>query len=58
MLWLNVRDGTLTEIAESQSRFEHSLQESANRELWLAEQQLDAFSERGLKPNDLQYNRL
>jgi hypothetical protein len=54
ILWLNVGDGTLTEVAESESRFEHSLQESANRELWLAEQQLEAFAERGLKPNDLQ----
>ena len=54
ILWLNVGGGTLTEIAESELGFEHSLAESAKRELWLAEQQLAAFAERGLKPNDLQ----
>jgi hypothetical protein len=54
ILWLNVGDGTLTEIAESESGFEHSLAESAKRDLWLAEQQLAAFAEQGLKPNDLQ----
>jgi len=54
ILWLNVGDGTLTEIADSVSGFEHSLTESAKRELWFAEQQLAAFAEHGLKPNDLQ----
>ncbi len=54
ILWLNVGGGTLTEIAESELAFEHSLAESAKRELWFAEQQLAAFAERGMKPNDLQ----
>ena len=54
ILWLNVGGGTLTEIAESDLGFEHSLAESAKRELWFAEQQLPAFAKRGLKPNDLQ----
>ena len=54
MLWLNVGGGTLTDIAESELGFEHSLAESAKRELWFAEQQLAAFAECGLKPNDLQ----
>ena len=54
ILWLNVGGGTLTEIAESELGFEHSLAESAKRELWFAEQQLAAFGECGLKPNDLQ----
>jgi hypothetical protein len=54
ILWLNVGGGTLTEIAESELGFEHSLAESAKRELWFAEQQLAAFAERGLKPNALQ----
>jgi hypothetical protein len=54
VLRLNVGDGTLTEIAESESGFEHSLAESAKRELWFAEQQLAAFAEHGLRPNDLQ----
>jgi hypothetical protein len=54
ILWLNFGGGTLTEIAESELGFEHSLAESAKRELWFAEQQLAAFAERGLKPNDLQ----
>ncbi len=54
ILWLNVGAGTLTEIAESESGFEHSLAESAKRGLWFAEQQLAAFAEHGLKPNDLQ----
>ena len=51
---LNVGDGTLTEVAESESGFEHCLAESAKRKLWFAEQKLAAFAERGLKPNDLQ----
>jgi hypothetical protein len=54
ILWLNVRGATLTEIAESELGFKHSLAESAKRELWFAEQQLAAFAERGMKPNDLQ----
>jgi len=54
ILWLNVGDGTLTEIAESELDFENALAESAKRELWFAEQQLAAFAENGLKPNDLQ----
>ncbi|MGA8300222.1 MAG: hypothetical protein WCB53_11905 [Terriglobales bacterium] len=54
ILWLNVADGTLTEIAESESVFEHSLAEPAKRELWFAEPQLAALAEHGLKPNDLQ----
>jgi hypothetical protein len=49
-----VGGGTLTEIAESELGFEHSLAESAKRELWVAEQQLAAFAERGMKQNDLQ----
>ena len=54
ILWLNVGDGTLTEIAESESGFEHSLAKSEKLELWFAERQLAAFAEHGLKPNDLQ----
>jgi hypothetical protein len=54
ILWLNVGDGTLTEIAESELGFEHSLAESAKRELWFGEQQFAIFAERGLEPNDLQ----
>jgi hypothetical protein len=54
ILWLNVGDGTLTEVAESESGFEHAQTELAKREHWFAEQQLAAFAERGLKPNDLQ----
>jgi len=54
ILWLNVGDGTLTEVAESESGFEHSLAESAKRELWFAEQKLATFAENGLKANDLQ----
>jgi hypothetical protein len=54
ILWLNVGDGILIEIAESESVFEHFLAESAKRELWFAELQLTAFAEQGLKPNDLQ----
>lgn len=54
IFWLNVGDGTLTEIAESESGFEKSLAESDKRELWFAEKQLAAFAEHGLNPNDLQ----
>ncbi len=54
VLRLNVGNGTLAEVAESESSFKDSLKHSAKRELWFAEQQLEAFSERGLKPNDLQ----
>ena len=53
-LCLNVGDGTLAEVAESESSFKDSLEHSAKRELWFAEQQLEAFADRGLKPNDLQ----
>lgn len=54
ILWLDVRSGTLAEVAESESSFEDSLRRSEKRKLWLAEQQLEALAERGLKPNDLQ----
>ena len=47
--------GTLTEIAESELRaLNIALAESAKRELWFAEQQLAAFAEHGMKPNNLQ----
>jgi hypothetical protein len=51
---LDVGDGTLTEVANSESSFRDSLIHSGKRELWFAEQQLEAFAARGLKPNDLQ----
>jgi hypothetical protein len=54
VLCLNVANGSLAEVAESESSFQVSLQHLAKRELLLAEQQLEAFAERGLKPNDLQ----
>jgi hypothetical protein len=54
ILWLSVGGGSLTEIAESELGFEHSLADSAKRELWFAEERLAALAERGLKPNDLQ----
>jgi hypothetical protein len=54
VLCLNVANGTLDEAAESESSFQASLQHPAKREVWLAERQLEAFAERGLKPNDLQ----
>lgn len=54
VIWLNVGDGTMGQVAESESSFEDSLKQSAIRELWFAEQQLEAFADRGLKPNDLQ----
>jgi hypothetical protein len=54
MLWLNVGGGTLTEIADSELAFEHSLEEPAKWDVWFAERQLAVFAERGLKPNDLQ----
>jgi hypothetical protein len=54
ILWLNVGGGTLTQIAESELGFEHSLAESAKRELWFGEQQLAIFAKRGLVQNDLQ----
>jgi hypothetical protein len=54
VLCLNVANGTLAEVAESESTFQVSLQHPAKRELWLAERRLEAFAEHGLKPNDLQ----
>jgi hypothetical protein len=54
VLCLNVGDGTLAEVAESESSFEESLKNSAKREDWFGEQQLEEFADRGLKPNDLQ----
>jgi uncharacterized damage-inducible protein DinB len=57
VLWLNVGSGTLAEVADSESSFEDLLRQSAKRELWLAEQQLETFADRGLKPNDLHWDR-
>lgn len=54
ILCLNVANGTLVDVAESESRFEESLQNPSKRELWFADRQLEAFGERGLKPNRLQ----
>lgn len=54
VLLLDVGDGTLGQVAESESSFEDLLKQSAKRQLWLAEQQLEVFADRGLKPNDLQ----
>jgi hypothetical protein len=54
IFWLNVACGTLTEVAESESSFKNSLEQSAKRELWFAEQQMERLAENGLKPNDLQ----
>jgi hypothetical protein len=54
VLRLNVGDGTLGQVAESESSFEDSLKYLAKRELWFAEQQLETFAERGLRLNDLQ----
>jgi len=54
VLCLKVGDGTLAEVAESESSFKDSLKLSAKRELWCAEQQLEAFADSGLKPNGLQ----
>jgi hypothetical protein len=54
VLCLNVRKGTLAEVAESESSFKNSLKHSATRDLWFAEQQLEALASHGLKPNDLQ----
>lgn len=53
-MWLNVGSGTLAEIADSESSFRDSLNDSANRETWLAEQRLETLARRGLRPNDLQ----
>jgi hypothetical protein len=54
VLCLNVGNGTLAEVAESESSFKDSLKHSDKRKLWFAEQQLEAFASRGLNPNDLQ----
>ena len=54
ILCLNVVNGTLAEVAESGSSFEELLRHPAGRERWLAERKIEAFAERGLKPNDLQ----
>jgi hypothetical protein len=54
VLRLDVGDGTLAEVAESELSFKDSVKHSAKRELWFAEHQLEAFAARGLRPNDLQ----
>ena len=54
VLRLDVGDGTLAEIAESESSFKDSLKQSAKRELWFAEQQMEVFAARGLEPSNLQ----
>ncbi|HEV3512591.1 MAG TPA: hypothetical protein VGS05_12870 [Candidatus Sulfotelmatobacter sp.] len=51
---LDVGDGTLSAVADSESSFKDSLKHSAKRELWFAERQLEAYAARGLTPNDLQ----
>jgi hypothetical protein len=54
ILFLDVGNGTLTEVAESELSFEELLQNPSKREPWFADRQLEAFVERGLKPNCLQ----
>jgi len=54
VLRLDVGDGTLAEVAESELNFKDSLKHSAKRELWFGEHQLEAFAARGLKANDRQ----
>jgi hypothetical protein len=54
VLCLNVANGTLVEVSESESSFQVLLQHPAERELWLSERKLEAFAESGLKPNDVQ----
>lgn len=54
VLQLNMADGTLSQIAESESSFEDSLKHGTKRELWFADKQLEAFAERGLRLNDPQ----
>src|SRR5215471_3004274 len=54
VLHLDVGDETLAEVAESELSFKDSVKHSAKRERWFAEQQLEAFAARGLKPNNLQ----
>jgi len=51
---LDVGDGTLAEVAESESSFKDSLKQPAKRELWFAEQQMEAFAARGLELNNMQ----
>ncbi len=54
VLRLDVGDGSLAQVAESEACFTESLKQSGKRELWFAERQLEGFAERGLRPNDLQ----
>jgi hypothetical protein len=54
ILFLDVGNGTLNEVAESELSFEELLQNPSKRELWFADHQLESFVERGLKPNRLQ----
>lgn len=51
---LNIGKGTLDAVAASELGFEELLRDPAQREHWFAEQQVQAFAERGLKPNNLQ----
>ena len=54
VLRLDVGDGTLAQVAESEAGFQDSLKQSPKRELWFAERQLEGFANRGLRPNDLE----
>jgi hypothetical protein len=54
VMLLNVGSGKLAEVAESESSLRDSLTDSAKREVWLAEQQLEILAGRGLSPNDFQ----
>jgi hypothetical protein len=54
VMLLDVGDGSLTEVAESESRFKDFLKQAAKRELWFAEGEMETFAELGLKLNNLQ----
>jgi len=49
-----VGKGSLSEVAESEAIFEDSREHPDKGELWFGDQQLKAFADRGLRPNDVQ----
>ena len=51
VLWLDLANGKLTEVAGSVSEFRELLEDVRNREEWLAEADAKIAGDRGLKPD-------
>lgn len=54
VLWLQVTDGKIDEVVPSERQFLELLQDGIRREEWLAETDMGAAAERGLRPDATQ----